>query len=163
MPWWAWVILVVVALGVFKFVQTRRRYRDPQFYFARASARMDQVERILDRTQANLLSGKPSPAQLAIDLNNLRAVTQLQATDAVPHPSMESHKQQYLQFMDLQRRELEDIVATGGQNLESLVAEEEALLAESNAEWGRSYDEMKALADATEIAMPEWATRPPGR
>ncbi len=42
-------------------------------------------------------------------------------------PGMEQHKKSCVAMLDIQRRKFDDVVTTGGANLERIIAEEESL------------------------------------
>jgi hypothetical protein len=91
--------------------------------------RLGQIDR-LDQKQA-MKSAK-----------RLRKYALEQLAEVVPAlPGMEEHKQNYYRLIDLEAIKVEDIVNTGGQHLEALMAEEAAIAEEANQQ-GSSANEV---------------------
>lgn len=94
---------------------------------------MEAVAQEMDRFVD--LANKPNKndRKLAKSAARLRALAQEQKADITPSPVLDEHKENYFRLMDIQARKAEDILATGGENYDMFLAEEEALIRENQA------------------------------
>lgn len=100
---------------------------DPAKYMKRAQKRLQDVQKEMDLLDRYFAMGTLDREFVAKRAANLRRLAEEQLNEVVPHPTMEEHKNGYFQIIDMQARKVEDIVATDGENLEALLAEEEEL------------------------------------
>lgn len=108
------------------------RMNQAQQYWPRSQHRMklvgSEMDLIAKLASKNILNERV----LAESCARIRTLAEEQRNEIVPDPALEGHRQGYFQIMDIQVRKMEDLIATGGANLDTLVAEENTLLIQAN-------------------------------
>lgn len=155
MPWWAWILALVVAVIVLQELRARFRARNPRFYFARASERGDEVLTIIDQVGAELNKENPSRAKLRVYLKKLGRLRSEQLVDVVPNPEMEIHRRRYFEFMDIHYRILDDILNNEARNAESLALLMDQFSVSVHRDFDSTYQRTRQLMDETGQPMPD--------
>jgi hypothetical protein len=132
MPWWGWVIIMLIALVGLSMLYSIRKVRslaastDPTGYFARATHRMDEVEKVSESVENLIAAPGLNKHRVSNGADKLRMLAESQRRDSAP-PELEDHKLTYYKIMDLAARRAEDYLRTGGVNLGKLAEEQERL------------------------------------
>lgn len=115
--------------------------RDPQSpakvqaYLRRSKVRIDFTAREMEHLEKLREIDRLDPKQATKSAKRLRKYALEQLGEVPPPlPGMEEHKVNYYRLIDLEARKVEDIAATGGQNLEAIIAEEEAMAEEAEGQ-----------------------------
>lgn len=128
MPWWGWVLIIVVLLVALSMVHSIRKVRsfsgssDPIRYFARATHRMDEVEKVSSSLEGLMDLPGRNKHRVTNGAEKLRMLAKSQRDDTAP-PELEDHKLGYYKIMDLEARKAEDFLRTGGANFPRLAEE----------------------------------------
>ncbi len=105
----------------------------------------------------------PSMKSISECAVRLRAFAEEQRNEVFPAPTpgegkiFEDHKERYFRLMDIQARKAEDLVATGGENLEALVAEEQEYGSQVLAAADQSQRDMDKLTELLGISPPDFS------
>lgn len=127
---------------------------DPEKYFPRAQRRMALVGQESDRLVRLLCQERLNSRALKYISTRLRELAEEQRNEIVSLELLDEHKRAYFQIMDIQARKAEDLLATGGENLEALIAEEQELQREANVQQRSNEQRLKSRYG---IAMPDFS------
>lgn len=98
---------------------------DPDKYIPRSQRRMARVDEETQRLVRLANQDRLNTRALTYISNRLREFAREQQDEVVPQSALEGHKASYFQIMDIQARKAEDLLTTGGENLDAIFAEEQ--------------------------------------
>lgn len=128
-------------------------------YMARCRQRVENTAQIMERLEFIVGRDNPDRDQVVDCYTRLRKLADEQHAERVPLPDMESHKVMTYKMIDLEARKAEDIIRTGGANLESLIAEEDELERQGKNAVESSHQKTKEAYDAWGIAPPDFSDK----
>lgn len=128
-------------------------------YMARYRRRLENTAQIMERLESIVSRDNPKMEQVVDCYTRLRKLADEQRDEVVPLPSMQSQNDVIYRTIDLEARKAEDIITTGGANLEALVAEEDNLQRQKEAVVESSRQRTQAAANAYGIAPPDFSDR----
>jgi len=136
---------------------------DPEKYFPRARKRMDLVWKDVERLGRLVDQQNPTMKSISECAVRLRAFAEEQRNEVFPAPTpeerkiFEDHKEGQFRLMDIQARKAEDLLATGGENLDALVAEEQEYGSQVLAAADQSQRDMDKLTELLGISPPDFS------
>jgi hypothetical protein len=125
-----WVVAGVVILLALIVFRKRVMKPNPAKYFQRSQERMQKFHQQSVYFDRLLGEAGPNNRRLALSALRLRQLAEEQRNEVVPPEyadAVSQHKNIYFSLMDIQARKAEDVVQTGGANLDALTNEEAAL------------------------------------
>ncbi|CAA9547713.1 MAG: hypothetical protein AVDCRST_MAG43-806 [uncultured Thermomicrobiales bacterium] len=126
---------------------------------ARYRRRLENTAQIMERLQAIVSRDNPKMDQVVDCYTRLRKLADEQREEIVPLPSMQTQNDVIYRTIDLEARKAEDIMTTGGANLEALIAEEDGLQRQRELAVESSRKRTQEVADAYGIAPPDFSDR----
>lgn len=128
-------------------------------YMRRTRRRIDLAAQIMARLEHMIRRGDPRREQYLDCYERLRKLADEQRAEGVPLPDMAPHRDINYRLIDLEARKVEDILATGGENVEALSAEEAGLEREAEEEARASRQRTQDIATAYGIDPPDFSKR----
>jgi len=106
-----------------------------QNYMTSSQRRMELAARAIENAERALVTQPVNKQELTSGLELLGIYRKQQQAEIPPSlPGMEDHQRRYVAMLDIQYRKLADVISTGGENLQSIIAEEEALAHEAHTQ-----------------------------
>lgn len=124
-----------------------------RLYWMRSHRRMNFAAREMELLERLSSRDKLNGQILTTSHAKLRKLADEQRAEVVPHPALEEHKQAYYQLLDIQARKVEDAIATGGANSETLIVEEEAFWQQTNERRRKTAELYRSLG----VTMPDFS------
>lgn len=156
MPWWLWALIVVAVLLVLVVWVSYRATKNPAGYMSRSQSRLSIAERMLDEISQKVRSDGTVPKNIMRTETKLYSLMEAQKKERIPDPVLEEHREAYTQLLRFQWLKMQDLRTTGGQNLDDIVAAEEAFGEEAEEAARERFDHTEQLRRDLGIAPRDW-------